>query len=71
MTNSLNSKCMDQERKTGSTLEKWVTFEVMGHTLKNRSRIRNGSQSDKWVTLGKSHNTSKNGSHRKCLKIGR
>ena len=24
---------MDQETKTGSTLEKWVTFEVMGHTF--------------------------------------
>ena len=61
MTNCLNSEYMGHTRKNGSTLEKWVTFEVMGHTLKIWSRIRNGSQSEKWVTLGKSRNTSKKG----------
>ena len=69
MTNSLNSELMDHTRKNGSTLEKWFTLEIMGHTLKNWSRIRNGSQSHKWVTLGKSRNTSKNVSHGNCLLI--
>ena len=70
MTNSLNSELMDHTRKNGLTLEMWFTLEIMGHTLKNLSRIRNGSQSQKWVTLGKSCNSSKNGSHRKSLLIG-
>ena len=61
---------MDHTRKTGSTLEKWVTLEIIGHTLKNWSRIRNRSQKEKWATFGKSRNTSKNGSHGKCLLIG-
>ena len=62
---------MDHTRKNGSILEKLVTLEIMRQTLKNWSRIRNRSQKEKWATLGKSRNTSKNGSHRKCLLIGR
>ena len=45
---------------------KWVTFQVMGHTCRNRPRLKNGSWTykngldlKKWVTLEKMGYVSK------------
>ena len=47
-----------------SHVEKWITFETVGHTWKNGQGLEKGvSHLPKWVTLRKIGHITKNGSH--------